>query len=130
MLDALVPAARRRLSLTPLIDIVFILLLFFMVATSFSQHTDVSIALAGSGTGNAAAERPLVVVTVHVDGTASVNGTRVALDHLTDTIGAAAPVRGEAVVLLRTDAGVAMQDLLSAVSAARRAAVHAVALMD
>jgi biopolymer transport protein ExbD len=130
MLDALVPAARRRLSLTPLIDIVFILLLFFMVATSFSQHTDVSIALAGSGTGNAAAERPLVVVTVHVDGTASVNGTRAALAHLTASVDEAARERRRTVVLLRTDAGVSMQDLLSAVAAARRAAVHAVALMD
>lgn len=38
MLEGLVPArSRRRISLTPLIDVVFILLMFFMLTASFNQ---------------------------------------------------------------------------------------------
>ena len=44
------PARRRRLSLTSLIDIIFLLLLFFMLSSTFSRFAEVEISAAGSGT--------------------------------------------------------------------------------
>ena len=41
------PAPRRRPSLTPMIDVVFLLLVFFMLAARFGQQGAVDVALAG-----------------------------------------------------------------------------------
>lgn len=49
------PARRqRRLSLTPLIDVIFLLLLFFMLSSTFSRYAEVR--LSGGGTGAPAAQ--------------------------------------------------------------------------
>jgi biopolymer transport protein ExbD len=40
-----VPAEEVSINLTPLIDIVFLLLIFFMVSTTFNRETDLEIAL-------------------------------------------------------------------------------------
>ncbi len=49
-LEALRQRPRRRLiSLTPLIDVVFILLVFFMLASSFSQWRVVDLTVGGNG---------------------------------------------------------------------------------
>ena len=34
------PARRRRLPLTPLIDVIFLLLLFFMLSSTFTRFSD------------------------------------------------------------------------------------------
>jgi len=55
-LDLAEPARRRAISLTPLIDVVFILLLFFMLSSSFLQWRQIDLSSAGD---NAAEEREL-----------------------------------------------------------------------
>jgi biopolymer transport protein ExbD len=49
---------RRRLSLTSLIDVIFLLLLFFMLTSTFTRFADIPLATGGSG-GAAAPGRPL-----------------------------------------------------------------------
>ncbi len=44
------PRPNRRPSLTPLIDVVFLLLVFFMLAARFGADTGLSLGAAGSGT--------------------------------------------------------------------------------
>ena len=39
----------RRISLTPLVDIVFILVVFFMLASSFESRSTIEVVLGGSG---------------------------------------------------------------------------------
>lgn len=43
------PRARRRPSLTPMIDVVFLLLVFFMLASRFGIDAAISLPLAGAG---------------------------------------------------------------------------------
>ncbi len=50
------PRRRASISLTPLIDVVFILLVFFMLATSFVDWRMIPLAAAGEGRGSAGAE--------------------------------------------------------------------------
>jgi len=58
---------RHTISLTPLIDVVFILLVFFMLATSFTDWRPITLA---TGTSSAAdSEQPPAVVRVAADGT-------------------------------------------------------------
>ena len=41
---------RRRLSMTSLIDVIFLLLLFFMLTSTFTRFSEVELTAAGSGT--------------------------------------------------------------------------------
>lgn len=54
-LDLPTPRRRTVISLTPLIDVVFILLLFFMLASNFSQERSVSWNSVGKGENQAEA---------------------------------------------------------------------------
>ena len=42
---------RRRLSMTSLIDVIFLLLLFFMLTSTFTRFSEVELASGGSGSG-------------------------------------------------------------------------------
>ncbi|WP_020683874.1 ExbD/TolR family protein [Marinobacterium rhizophilum] len=48
-LELATPARRRAISLTPLIDVVFILLLFFMLSSTFTQWRQLDLAVPGRG---------------------------------------------------------------------------------
>ena len=66
--------AEVEVNLTPLIDVVFLLLIFFMVSTTFSKDTQLSIDLPeASGDPTRVAEK-VVEVTVTRNGDYAVNG--------------------------------------------------------
>ena len=50
-IDSGAPPRRRLISLTPLIDVVFILLVFFMLASSFMEWRLIDLQLGGDGGG-------------------------------------------------------------------------------
>ena len=80
---------RRKLSLTSLIDVIFLLLLFFMLSSTFSQFSEVELATAGAGRTTAPDTRP-VFVQLRAD-SLRVNAREVGLDALA---GALAPLDG------------------------------------
>jgi len=69
---------RRRealpVNLTPLIDVVFLLLIFFMVSTSFSRENQLQINLPTSSTEAAPAPAPGLSLSIHQDGSYALNG--------------------------------------------------------
>lgn len=61
-------------NLTPLIDVVFLLLIFFMVSTTFTKETHLSIDLP-EAVGQPSEENPRQIeILISVDGSYSVNG--------------------------------------------------------
>ena len=107
----------RRLSLTSLIDVIFLLLLFFMLSSTFTRFAEVEIS--GGAATSGASGTPDVLVRLGDDGW-SVNG--MAAD---DAAGVAAEVArleadgaGTAVLIVRGEAS--SQDLVGAVEAIRR----------
>ncbi|MEO1680766.1 MAG: biopolymer transporter ExbD [Pseudomonadota bacterium] len=48
---------RRRLSMTSLIDVIFLLLLFFMLSSTFSKFAEVEMSVGGAGAGAAIPDR-------------------------------------------------------------------------
>lgn len=63
-----------NVNLTPLIDVVFLLLIFFMVTTTFSRNTNILINLP-EATGETAEQQPIEIeILVAQNGTYSVNG--------------------------------------------------------
>jgi biopolymer transport protein ExbD len=64
------------IGLAPLIDVVFILLLFFVVTTTFTRETQLQVDLpeAASGTPPQDVEKKQLEVVIDVDGSFSLNG--------------------------------------------------------
>lgn len=55
-------------NLTPLIDIVFLLLIFFMLTSHFVQHESLNIELPGAETGEALNETDVLEIIINSDG--------------------------------------------------------------
>ena len=63
-------------NLTPLIDVVFLLLIFFMVSTTFTRETELQIDLPEAEGTKAEQEAELIEVEISADGVYSINGER------------------------------------------------------
>lgn len=56
------------ISMTPMIDVVFLLLIFFMVTTTFSRQTEVNIKLPEANGADAEQHPKMVTLTIDADG--------------------------------------------------------------
>jgi biopolymer transport protein ExbD len=65
-----------EVNLTPLIDVVFLLLIFFMVSTTFTRETRLSVELPEATGVAALTEARTIEVSIAADGTYVVNGER------------------------------------------------------
>jgi biopolymer transport protein ExbD len=107
------PAHRaRRPSLTPLVDVVFLLLVFFMLAARFGPEGAVPLAAGGPGPG--AWEGPPRLVSVRPEGVA-LNGGPVALEDLAEAVAPLMPA-ADAPVVLRPEPGADVQALVDALA--------------
>lgn len=124
------PSSRRRtlVSLTPLIDVVFILLLFFMLASSLTDLRAISLDAPVSGSGIASIEGGLLV-DVRLDGV-RLAGRYIGLNDLIDTIHQRQARTPELRVLVRPARGVSLQDTVRVLDALTVAGIDRVALMD
>lgn len=75
------PFVRRPLSMTPLIDVIFLLLLFFMLSSTFSRFGEIELSNATPGAAATAEATERVFVQVGPERLV-LNGTPVALDVL------------------------------------------------
>ena len=124
---------RERLAaaveLTPLIDIVFLLLIFFMVSTTFIRHNAVAVDLPQGDGAALAGGDAAVEITVHRDGRYQVHGQLLAAGDPGALVGAlqalapprAAAADGAAQALIFADGRATHQAVVQAMDAARRA---------
>lgn len=103
---------RRRslISLTPLIDVVFILLLFFMLASSFLDLRSIALDAPASGTQTATMEGALLVE-VRRDGL-RFGGSYVSLDGLARRVRAHLAQAPQRRVLVQPGTGVSLQEVV------------------
>lgn len=94
---------RKRPSLTPMIDVVFLLLVFFMLAARFG--TDVVIDLTTSGTASPATDYqgPQRLVTLLGQGRVQLNGFDVVLDDLGHALAPLMTSPSDPVIVQTTD---------------------------
>ncbi|MEL7258394.1 MAG: biopolymer transporter ExbD [Pseudomonadota bacterium] len=77
------------MSLTSLIDVIFLLLLFFMLPSTFSKFSEVELAAAGAGAaGTSDVQRSFLQLG---ENTLSLNGEDIAPEALADRFGQTAP---------------------------------------
>lgn len=106
------PSARaRRIALTPLIDVVFILLLFFMLSSSFSREQQIGFATAQSASGPANSEPRRLILTR--DGDLRLGERRLPPDSAALAAQLAAWRQADALVTLSAEAEVPVQALVS-----------------
>ncbi len=74
------------LNLTPLIDVVFLLLIFFMVSTTFDQSSELDLQLPEAVNGQSSEQPALLKVEVPESGPVFLNGE--AVDNLAISLGA------------------------------------------
>ncbi len=91
-------------NLTPLIDVVFLLLVFFLVATTFADdEVEMDLELPEATSGEPSSSGHIIVVSVARDGKMTVDGRLVTLDGLRQKLRAAATSNREQEVLIRGD---------------------------
>lgn len=115
--------ALDALNLTPLIDVVFLLLIFFLVATRFSQEDEqLPIKLPSARSAVPMTIRPEeLVVSIGEDGVYIVRGERVALEQLEGILTQAiADNPLSQTVILRGDKRVAFQSVVSVIDLCNR----------
>ena len=117
-------ARRRRPSLTPMIDVVFLLLVFFMLAARFGVDQVLPLPLAdGAGGGYSGPPR---LVDIRPAGV-SVNGVTTAEDDLADAIRPLTSDPGDTIVLRGRD-GASVQRLVGVAEALTAAGFAALVL--
>jgi biopolymer transport protein ExbD len=96
---------RQGLRIAPLIDVILLLLIFFMVTTSFSQNEkDITVALAHASEGSEREQAPsLVIVNVRKDGTIVVDQMLRTLAELERYLRSARSAHPRVVVVVRCD---------------------------
>lgn len=105
---------RRRISLTPLIDVVFILLVFFMLETTFLTEAEVAVAAESRG-GAVSEEQPLQLELLDADWV-WLNGERVAYSQWQAALDAL-PIDPRARVQLRTAQRIPVQRVVDVIDA-------------
>lgn len=100
---------RRKLSMTSLIDVIFLLLLFFMLTSTFTRFAEVELTAAGAG-GTASADTPPLFLKLAQDGL-QLNLQPLAIESLAQELSARKPVDGTQAVLVSLGADVSAQRL-------------------
>lgn len=100
---------RRALSLTPLVDVIFLLLLFFMLTSTFVRHGEIELSAASGGVGGEVAAARFLRLG---EGTLTLAGRAVAPGDLTELLA------GERVLLSLAD-GVTAQRLIDVLAVLR-----------
>ena len=92
----------RGIDMTPMIDCVFQLLIFFMVTTVFAVQSGLKVDLPQAATSDAPPEKDLSI-TISEKGEMDLNGTRVTLDNLEEQLRIQKDIFGSKVLIIKAD---------------------------
>ncbi len=114
------PPARagRSIGLTPLIDVVFILLLFFLLASHFDQWQTLRLATTSTVVSDSHADDdrpPALLLRLHADGTLDINGELLEPHQLGRTLESYRARRPDLSVVLESDDQVRLQALVGVI---------------
>ena len=111
MIQLNTPIRRRRLSLTPMIDVVFLLLIFFMLVARFGVDKVIDINLPSALGQSSQYEGAPRLVEIKSGNIVSLNGAQISLDQLSSKLSQLMP-SPNALIIVRSSAEANTQDLL------------------
>lgn len=125
------PRRRAKVSLTPLIDVVFILLVFFMLASSFQSWRHIPLdAPARAGTTAAGDGPPTALLRLTSGGDFALNGAEIARADLRERLAAFARRTEPPRLLVAPGDAVAIQETVAALDLATAAGLQDVRLLQ
>jgi len=110
-------------NITPLIDIVFLLLIFFMVSTTFDRKSEIDVTLPQATTDSPKKQDDIIEIIVSADGMFYVNGKRVVnkqVATLKQALLKVANGRADPPIIISADAKATHQAVVSVMDAARQ----------
>ncbi len=116
-----------HLDIAPLIDIVFLLLVFFMLTSTFLVPEALELELPESSSATASEATPIIVA-LDSTGQLSINGERVELAQLRKAIEPLLKQNSDSPITLKSDARTEVQQLLKVMDEIRAAGASNVAL--
>ena len=111
MIQLNTPIRRRRPSLTPMIDVVFLLLIFFMLVARFGVDKVIDINLPSALGQSSQYEGAPRLVEIKSGNIVLLNGTQISLDQLSSKLSQLMP-SPNAMIIVRSSAEANTQDLL------------------
>ncbi len=113
------------LALTSMLDVIFLLLCFFVTSSVFSQwENEISIKLPNAATAEEPERLPgEVIINLNADGAVSVNGRSLSLGELQERIGKVAECFPGQPVIIRADRETQYNDLVQVIDTCRKANV-------
>ncbi|AHK78727.1 biopolymer transporter ExbD [Ectothiorhodospira haloalkaliphila] len=117
------PPPRRRalISLTPLIDVVFILLIFFMLASSFLDWSAVPLSTPSAQQTPAVVDEPPLSVRIFVDSGVRIEGEAVERDAIRSVVRQYLDDQPERTVVVQPEGGVPLQQVVDVLDEVRHA---------
>ena len=110
-----------EVNLTPLIDVVFLLLIFFMVTTTFDRHAKLKVSLPESSVKSTQQQNEPLVLSIDAKGNYFINDRQVvnkSLDTLKQAIQKTIGDKKDVAMVLRADANTPHQAVVRAMDAA------------
>ncbi len=120
---------RRWLSLTSLIDVVFLLLIFFMLTTSFSQQRMLDLDMPATQGKGTSAWQGGSLVRVHTNSRVDFNGLPVQIDQVAERTRLLLQKRPQTRFIVRPDAGLPLQQVVSVMDQLRSGGAERVTLV-
>ena len=118
---------RHGINLVPLINIVFLLLIFFMLSSTLITPDKFDIQLPESDKGDTHESVPIVIL-VRGDGTIAINNLAVSLTELADLLVSKIEGGAQPELMVRADALANTKDIVAVLRQAKIAGIEAVAL--
>ena len=115
--------ASPDITLTPLIDVVFLLLIFFMVSTTFSRQSEIEVELPEASAEEKEQRQDIIEITIDVRGRYYVNGRQLVntqLQTLKQALRDAAGDREAPPLIISADRDTPYQAVMTAMDAARQ----------
>ena len=119
------PATGELVNVSSLVDVMFILIIFFLATTTFQQQErDVAVSLPDAAAGDAVSEAPaVIVINVRADGSYVMAGEETDLEGVAAGVAAAREANPRQKVLIRGDRNALHGHVAAAVLACRNAGI-------
>jgi biopolymer transport protein ExbD len=113
-----------EINLIPFIDILLVVLIFLVLTTTYSKHTEIQLTLPVADTENQREYPKELIVTVSADGSYTINRSTLmgrSLETLADALLDGAKGNKDTVIVIHADASAKHQSVITVMEAARRA---------
>lgn len=102
-----------RISLTPIIDVVFILLIFFMLATNFQSFNKTDIKISNESANVSQSDKKIYLIEFNIEKQYKLNGQVLSIDSIKSEIIKGKNNQEELIVVIKPEKNTNVQSLLS-----------------